>query len=393
MRAHQTAAATPAYSRRCILKTGAGGASVLFAGGCDLIMPDIAEARAPWEAAGESFGDPRLDALAYAVLAPNPHNRQPWTIELRGEDEILVRADPERLLPETDPFNRQIVIGFGCFHELLRQAAAERGFALDTDVFPEGDPQPLLDDRPIFHARFRRQADIQKDPLFGYALDRRTNRAPFADRPVDAEALNRLDAALRPEDGEFEWANDEANIAALKDICGRAWRIEANAEGPHGETTDVTRIGRREVVAAPDGISLYGRDIEAFRLGRVLTRDSLREIGSRAHREMVSFYERAIDTAAAFGWLTTDPNDRADQFRAGAGWVRLNLAATREGVAMHPLSQALQEFPEMAGPYAEVHDFVAAGKSACVQGLFRFGYAPPQPAAPRWPVRSRIIAA
>ncbi|MEO1014395.1 MAG: twin-arginine translocation pathway signal protein [Pseudomonadota bacterium] len=383
---------TDGISRRGVLRTGAFGATILFAGGCDLISPDISEARAPWDAAGESFGDPRLDALAYAVLAPSPHNRQPWVIELHAPDEVLVRAAPERLLPETDPYNRQVVIGFGCFHELLRQAAAEAGYALETGVFPEGEPQPLLDDRPIFRARFVKTPDIERDALFGYALQRRTTRVPFNEDPVDAETLNRLDTALRPDDGEFEWANDAANVTTLKALCKRAWRIEANSDGPHKESARLTRIGRREVVADPDGISLYGRDIEALRLGGVLSRDSIAEIGSRAHREMIAFYERAIDASQAFGWLTTDPNDRADQLRAGAGWIRLNLAATREGLAMQPLSQALQEFPEMAAPYAEIHEFVGARPSTCVQGLFRFGNAPPPPASPRWPIQSRLAA-
>jgi heterotetrameric sarcosine oxidase gamma subunit len=43
-------------------------------------LPSTASATEPWRRAGQSLGDPRLDALAYAILAPNPHNRQPWTV-------------------------------------------------------------------------------------------------------------------------------------------------------------------------------------------------------------------------------------------------------------------------------------------------------------------------
>ena len=63
-------------NRRSLLISG--GAAALI-GGVGIVTaangPGLAKARAPWTQAGESLGDPRLDALAYAILAPNPHNR------------------------------------------------------------------------------------------------------------------------------------------------------------------------------------------------------------------------------------------------------------------------------------------------------------------------------
>ena len=33
----------------------------------------------PWDlAGGPDYADLRMKALSYAILAPNPHNRQPW---------------------------------------------------------------------------------------------------------------------------------------------------------------------------------------------------------------------------------------------------------------------------------------------------------------------------
>ena len=47
-----------------------GGAAALIGGVATVSAahgPGLAKARAPWQMAGESFGDPRLDALAYAI--------------------------------------------------------------------------------------------------------------------------------------------------------------------------------------------------------------------------------------------------------------------------------------------------------------------------------------
>lgn len=385
-------------TRRLILATGAAGVAILGAGAFRLLHSDLSKARQPWAEAGESFGDPRLDALSYAVLAPNPHNRQPWLVRLDGDDALTLFCDLDRRLPETDPPNRQIVIGLGAFLELLREAALESGYRLETTPFPEGEPQPVLDERPVATVKFIPDTDVLADPLFGHALDRRTARVPFEQkRPVSSETFNRLDAVLRPGEGEFEWVNDAANVDALKGICREGWLIEAGTTRTYYESTMLMRIGEHAINDNPDGIALSGPMMEAMRATGMLTRDNLEDQSSRAYQASLDFYNGLIDTAMAFGWLSTPGNSRTDQLNVGAGWMRLHLAATREGLAMHPLSQPLQEFPEMAEKFEEIHDFTGARPPQSradgrLQGLFRFGYAKFPPPAPRWPLESRLIA-
>ncbi len=52
----------------------------------------MSTARSSWEPEREAkrYDDIRLKVLSYAILAPNPHNRQAWKIELKGADEILL---------------------------------------------------------------------------------------------------------------------------------------------------------------------------------------------------------------------------------------------------------------------------------------------------------------
>ncbi|MFT7287967.1 MAG: hypothetical protein ACI87W_002082 [Halieaceae bacterium] len=188
-----------AISRRALLRTGA--ASVLILGGSSVWLStrSSAEARGPWRAASAGFGDPRLDALAYAILAPNPHNMQPWQIGLEGEDSFALFARSDRLLPETDPPCRQITIGFGCFLGLFRQAAAEKGCRTEISSFPDGEPQPMLDERPLARVRIVRDDSVAREPLFAATLQRHTQRAPFdTDQEVAAESLDRLCAVATP---------------------------------------------------------------------------------------------------------------------------------------------------------------------------------------------------
>ena len=89
-------------------------------------------------------------------------------------------------------------------------------------------------------------------------------------------------------------------------------------------------------------------------------------------------------------WLTTPTNSRRDQLDAGRDWLRINLAATSLGVATQPLSQALQEYDEMAALYARVHELLEPD-GGTIQMLARLGYGPDVPVSPRWRLEEKIV--
>lgn len=82
--------------------------------------------------------------------------------------------------------------------------------------------------------------------------------------------------------------------------------------------------------------------------------------------------------------MVSDGNDRITQVEAGRAYARVQLAATVHGVAMQPLQQALQEYPEQAGPHAEIRRLLGAdAPRQTLQMWARVGFAPPVPPAPR----------
>lgn len=383
-----------AGTRRFILKTaGAAALVAVGAGGVWAATRDPKKAREPWSrAGGESLGDPRLDALAYAILAPNAHNMQPWRARLDGDDGVTIFCDLTRLLPETDPPNRQITVSFGCFLELLRLAALERGFIAETVLFPEGEPQPHLDARPIASVRIVPSNGAAGDPLFSGALARRTNRGRFDDRDVAPSTLDAILAAAG--DGVAARAiSDAPTVGAVRELAREAWAIEWGLGRTRRESIKVTRVGKAENDAAPWGISLAGPLMEAAGAVGVLSRANMDAPGKSGYEQTLSFYNAAIDSARAFVATSTATNSRVDQIAAGRAWVRMQLAATREGVAFHPLSQALQEFAEMRGPYVRAHAMLAHQAGATVQMLARVGYAPAAPPAPREALEAKLIPA
>lgn len=381
-------------SRRAILKTGGASAILLgtSAAGAALYAqgPGLAKARAPWSAAGTSFGDPRIDALSYAILAPNPHNRQPWMFELVGDDRINVYVDLDKRLPETDPFDRQITIGFGCMLELLSMAAAEKGARADVIPFPDGQPQPRLTRNRIAQVTFISDG-VNKDPLFENILARRSTKDPFdMTRPVDAGALDQILAAGT---GTLSLGatTESDRIRELIDLAWLGWMIEYETDLTRKESIDLMRIGNRAVVKNPDGIDMGGVEMGLYKMTGIVSHEGLNEKGSQAYNIGIDMYRDIIHSAMGFAWITAAENSRLSQIEAGRNWVRMNLAAQRADLCIHPLSQILQEFPEMAEPYRAIHAHLGA-EDGVVHMFGRLGYTRFPAASPRWPVESKLIS-
>ena len=366
-----------------------GGGTILAAGGAGALVATQTPRTAllPWNAPGSGYSDPRKRALSWAILAPNPHNRQPWKVDLTDPETVVLYVDTERMLPHTDPFNRQITIGLGCFLEMARMAAAEDGWTMETELFPDGTDEHELDQRPVAIMRFVEGA--VPDPLFRFASDRRSLKEPYdVTREVSETALNTILNASRTT--RVAGHVDAASIAEWRILTHEALRIEIETPRTYKESVDLFRVGAREVDRNPDGIDFTGPVFELLGATGMMDKDTLMDTSSTAYQEGLKAVYANTDTAMGHLWQVTQTNRREDQIAAGRDWLRLNLAATAEGLGIQPLSQALQEYPEMAALYADVHDRLAPD-GGTVQMLARIGYAPTVAPSPRWPLEAKII--
>ncbi len=379
--------------RRRFIRLAGGGVVMAVAagslGGCTGFgVPPSAVAA--WQGPGPD-ADPRRWALSYAILAPNPHNMQPWVADLRVPGEIALRLDTERLLPATDPYGRQILMGAGAFLELLAMAAAQRGHRAEITLFPEGEPGERLDGRPFARVRLTADAAVSPDPLFAQALARRTDRRAYdASRPIAPGHVARLNAAVAGLGVTFGLAgraeaagNDAERVEAIRAIVREAWRIEMTTEAPLMESVRVLRVGSAEIDRYRDGISItQPLPVMLMRLG-LFDRTKFPAPDSRITQAQIKDFNAITASTPAYLWLVTEGNTRPQQLLAGRAYVRLNLAGAAAGLAMHPNEQALQEYPQVAAQYRAIHALLGApAPRHTVQMLARVGYLPANVAAP-----------
>lgn len=365
-----------------------GGGVVLAAGaGAYRVTRTPDAAVAPWQMAGE-YDDFRMRVLSYAILAPNPHNRQPWMVDLSVADQITLFVDTDRMLPATDPFNRQITIGLGCFLELLRMAAAQEGVNATFDLFPEGEDAAALDGRPVAVVKMHGAASA--DPLFEHVMARRSQKVPYdVERPVSDQVLATLkDASLYG--SQIQASNDASDVAHYRERTTDALLVEIETPHTFQESIDVFRIGKNEINANPDGIDFSGPLFETLHLTGQFTREATGDPSTMAYKAGVDAVLANTQTAMAHIWLISAANSRIDQINIGRDWLRLNLSTTSLGVAMQPLSQILQEYPEMQEHYGFIHETLAP-EGGTVQMFARLGYCAPVTPSPRWPVEEKIL--
>jgi len=373
-------------SRRGFIRM-AGGGVILAAGGIALARCDRmpSEAIEGWRQPGSGEKDVRKRILSYAILAPNPHNRQPWLVDLKTPDKIVLYCDRTRLLPHTDPFSRQILIGHGTFLELLDMAAAAEGYRASITYFPKGAfGARAVDDRPVAEIALKKDPSRKPDPLFKQALRRHTNRETYdTDRPLTAgqtAALRslKIDPAIR-----LTVSTEAGQVGKLRRLATDGLIKEIRTPVRFGESIEVMRLGAGEIAKHRDGLSIHGPMMWWLKRLGMLSREAMRDPDSQSFEVGLDMAREQGGSAMAFAWLTTEDNARATQLKTGRAYLRLHLKTTELGLAQHPMSQLLQEYPEMTDLQAKFLKTVGAGAGQTVQMLARLGHAAPAGPAPR----------
>ena len=383
---------TTALQRRGFLRILGAGSLVPLAplslSGCGAAMPmDAIEA---WLGPGAELAaqaDPRRWILSHAILAPHSHNLQSWIADLGTPNQITLYCDLNRLLPQTDPLSRQIMMSHGTFLELLDLAARERGLRADITLFPQGPFGPsTLDARPVALVRLAPDPTVQKDPLFAQILHRHTNRSAYdITRAVPSAAWQAMQAAAGPAIRVGHAGLEQgAALQQHRRIALDAWRIELTVPRTIMESFKLLRVGTSEIAAHRDGLSMTSPMIVALdRLG-LFDRQQIPKPDDYATTSQLKEFDAKMASTPGFVWMVSADNSRATQVNAGRAYARLQLAATAQGLAMQPLSQALQEYAEQQQPYAAIHMLAGATQpGATVQMWARVGYAPAVGPAPR----------
>ncbi len=307
--------------------------------------------------------------LGYAILAPSTFNTQPWKFELL-ENELMIYADLNRWLKDSDADKRELYISVGCVLENLMIAARYFGFTSDINYFPEGDGSDL-----IATLRLKPSGLQQRDEdivLFKAIPLRQTRRGIYEDRKIHEQDLKKL-SSIRLEEGISFYITDSSEI--ISEVGDLILRADIMQYADPDYRRELSRwVGKR----------VFGESWISARIERMKTLYIYqgRKIGEADRAEFLS--------SSYFGIICSKENTRRAQVNVGQVFERLALIATSLEIGIQPVSQIL-EVPEIK---QELNGFLKEQFPEVdenTQHVFRLGYAEPEEHTPRRPVDEVLI--
>jgi len=333
-----------------------------------------ADVEEPPGSAPASLISPDLHGTLYhASLAPSGHNAQPWQVRL-GDGELWIGTDRGRWLPKVDPTNREVVLSLGAFVENLVAAAPHFGYGAEPEVIGPSTESEVI--HVALRPLPRRDSDLER------LRARRTLRTGFSGReltaadiaalranadidravffaPVSAQGRFLAEATL--EANRQQTARDDAQEELARWMRWTAADARAHRSGFTPESLEITGLAGWYVRHFMNREAVLGRQFRAQSLARV--RRQLKSYG---------------------GWLIITSADEAAAALVDAGrrCERMWLKARELSIAIHPMSQVLEEAP------LKDRLMRTLGLSGHAQFILRVGYVTryPDPVSLRIPV-------
>ena len=317
------------------------------------------------------------DIVEQATRAPSIHNTQPWRFVASG-DVLELWTDPTRGLAVLDPNGRARHLSCGASLLHARIAAESAGYAAAVVLQPDpAQPEHLADIQLTWGAT----------PLSGDLSEaistRRTERGAFSSsaQRLSPEVVAALQGAAEVESCWLRVADSSDDQTAIAVLLARADAIERDDPGYREELRRWTGQGEEAADGVPSSAVPEGdpaRRGSNFRL-----RDFVADRDDAAG--LVDSNESADPPPAEkplVALLGTRDDDVLSWLAAGQGLARLLLTAASLGVAVSPMTQAL-EIPDTRARLAS-----ELGVLGHPQMLLRLGYAVSSPATDTSPSRT-----
>ncbi len=281
----------------------------------------------------------RIRALVgRAVLAPSGGNHQPWLWSTCG-NRLEMREDVSQRMGLTDIDDLGTAVALGAAAESLVLAAHADGLEVATAV--DGTEAGL---KATFDLGASKTTEVHKwDHLAPFLELRRTDRRMGDPSPLSAAEIGELRTPAESDMGvTLTLVTERCQIEALAELIGQGDRLRILDPGLRREMLAELRWTPSEVEASGDGLDVETLGLSAVdRAGLELCRRSEPlellakwDLGSGLSR----LGRRWSSASSALGLMTVEPVDRLGYFRAGRALQRMWLTATREGLALHPLT-------------------------------------------------------
>lgn len=327
------------------------------------------------------YDDPRTQIIAHGILAANGHNMQNWKFRYdpNNENAFDMYLETSRLVTNVDPYYTQATISQGTLSEYMTVAGRKLGYNVTIDLFPDGEYTKNatfeeLQQKRVAHVILE-AADKQEDPLYAGMFRPDTSRIAYEKNSVSQTDVDALTARnTYPDIRVMYVANGEKYEKLQKFIIDSA-RTETGVERVMAESGNLFRVNEREKNAYRYGFSFEGSGISGLTmhaLQALLTLFPGMNSPDALNKTFLDQTNLAAENNSGFFLIVSSTNNRVQQFHAGVLYSKMQLKAGSLSLAIQPLTQSIEEYPEMMPTHNAIHkEMVNDGET--IQMLFRIG--------------------
>ena len=270
-----------------------------------------------------------------AVLAPSADNSQPWCYNWQG-DTLNIYRDSRYSGHATDSSFVLTDLAIGCAIENAKLAAAQLGYKVCCQLFPEGEASLLS--ACLMFSLAEQVIDASMIQLAEQIENRCTDRRlPFSG-VLSEQTVLALTQSINSEAVNLHCFTERAKISALAKIIKLAEAIRFKSELLHQELFSTVNFvddkPTQGMTPAMLGIEAPARPF--FRLiSKWSTMQKFNLIGAAAMVAMRSV-SLPLRLSPALAVITTSGKGRPAIIDAGQQMQRFWLSATQQGLAVHP---------------------------------------------------------
>ena len=258
----------------------------------------------------------------------------------RTNEAIEVFCVKERLL-SIDVNNMFTWISIGAAIQNLATAASAYGLGSDVEYSDSGRM-----DTPVAIVRLSRPGNGTH--LADWIGSRRTNRRPFHPQPLDPQIISRLMESAKGFDSGIYCVNSASSLQQMAAIDIDFSSIFLEHKPFFDGLFDTIRFTRREIETVRLGMDLKSLEIPfvGFAIARLLKDLKISRIIGRVGigRIVARILSSRLTNAGALFLITVRRRNRAGYMQAGRTMQQLWLAATAEGLSVHPYGVIPQYF-------------------------------------------------
>ncbi|MBG6056398.1 hypothetical protein IWX81_002835 [Salinibacterium sp. CAN_S4] len=377
----------PVRRRITIIALAALGSLLVVAGVVFAVGGAFAPSRYldPWSSDyHKKFDDPRVQLVSAGLLASSGHNMQPWLVTLDSDPDVFyLYADDSRLSIAVDPLSRQVMVSQGTFLQNVTVAGDQLGHPVTIELFPDGDFDESnlvasMASTPVARVTLSSAASVPQ-PTWESVFRSDTNRAPYSDAPLTSHQRSAFAGLDSWPDNDSEASlsvlTAQQDLDALGSLSIEGSTIESESAAATAESDVVFRSNEYLKNESRWGFSVEGQGTSGpmkYLIQGLITLIPAMNSDDVGAQRQIDLTTAAVAATPAYGIISTPANTRQQQVEAGMLYSRFELTARSVGLVMQPLSQVIQEYPEMAELYSSVHQQYASD-GGTIQMIVRVG--------------------